>query len=30
LKKQIVDKGIGICYNVNNYKETWKLLNEQS
>ena len=30
LKKQIIDNGLGMCYNVYNYKETWELLNEQS
>ena len=30
LKKQIIDNGLGMCYNVYNYKETWKLLDEQS
>ena len=30
LKKQIIDNDLGMCYNVYNYKETWKLLDEQS
>ena len=30
LKKQIIDNDLGMCYNVYNYKETWKLLDVQS
>lgn len=28
LKKEIVDKDLGFCYNVKDYKETWKILKE--
>ena len=28
LKKKIVDNNLGYCYNVDNWKQTWELLNE--
>jgi len=28
LKKEIIDKDLGHCYNVKNFKETWKILKE--
>jgi len=29
LKKVIIDKDLGHCYNVKNYKETWKILKDE-
>jgi len=29
LKKQIIDKDLGFCYNVKDYKETWKILRDE-
>jgi phosphomannomutase len=29
LKKQIIDKDLGFCYNVKDYKETWKILRDK-
>ena len=26
LKREIIDKDLGICYNINNYNETWNIL----
>lgn len=26
LKKEIIDKDLGMCYNIKDYNETWKLL----
>ena len=30
LKKRIIDNDLGYCYNVDNWKQTWELLNEYS
>ena len=29
LKKEIIDKDLGFCYNVKDYKETWKILRDE-
>jgi len=29
LKKEIIDKDLGFCYNVKDYKETWKILKDE-
>lgn len=29
LKKEIIDKDLGFCYNINDYNETWKILRDQ-
>ena len=28
LKKEIIDKDLGLCYNIKHYKDTWKILDE--
>lgn len=29
LKKQIIDKDLGVCYNVKNWEDTWKILRKE-
>ena len=29
LKKEIIDNDLGFCYNVKDYKETWKILRDE-
>jgi phosphomannomutase len=29
LKKQIIDNDLGFCYNIKDYKETWKILKDE-
>ena len=29
LKKEIIDRDLGFCYNVKDYKETWKILRDE-
>jgi len=29
LKKQIIDKDLGLCYNIKNWEETWKILRKE-
>jgi phosphomannomutase len=29
LKKEIIDKDLGFCYNIKDYKETWKILKDE-
>jgi len=29
LKKEIIDKGLGLCYNIKNWEETWKILRKE-
>ena len=29
LKKEIIDNDLGFCYNVKDYKETWKILKDE-
>lgn len=28
LKKQIIDNDLGVCYNIKNWEDTWKILND--
>ena len=29
LKKEIIDKDLGVCYNIKNWEETWKILRKE-